>query len=314
MSEEHIDHDGRSLHWPTILLGVVIAVVFLIAIFSYQLKSTEYAVISTLGNVKLETEAGLHFRLPYPIQEIFYYDNRDRCFEGSVGRIEETYTKDEQNIIVGIYVKYQIVNPVTLFKSNKNIAEAEEALNSLMRNDKNRIVGKYNFSQFINTNPKEMKINDIENDIKDLLEDTALNQYGLKIKSVGITNLGLPETVTADVIKRMKAEREEAAQAFLSEGDTKAKKIKDQANADKQNILSIAKAKAKTIKAEGDAKAAEFYAVFNQEPELAIFLKKLESLKKIAKSRTTLVLDTDTAPFNLLKPNAEKLKKSKGSK
>ena len=314
MSEEHNHSEKRTLHWPTIFLGVVIAAVFLVAIFSYQLKSTECAVISTLGNVKLAKKAGLHFRLPYPIQEIFYYDNRDRCFEGSVGRIEETYTADEQNIIVGIYVKYKIIDPITLFKSNKTIFEAEEALNSLMRNDKNRIVGKYTFSQFINTDSDKMKIKDIESDIKVLLEDTALNQYGLEILSVGITTLGLPAAVTTDVIERMKAEREAAAQIFLSEGKKVAKKIKYQANADKQRILNDARAKAKMIKAEGDAKAAAYYAVFREEPELAMFLKKLESLKTISKSRTVLVLDTDTAPFNLLKPNAEKLQKSKVNK
>lgn len=311
MSEEHIHIEKRSLHWPTILLGIVIAVVFLIAIFTYQLKSTDYAVVSTLGHVKLVKDAGLHLRLPYPIQEIFYYDNRERCFEGSVGGIEETYTADEQNIIVGIYVNYRIIDPETLFKSNKSIEEAEDALNSLMRNDKNRIVGKYTFSQFINTNPDKMKIRDIENDIKDLLKETARNQYGLEIKSVGITTLGLPEAVTRDVVDRMKAERKAAAQIFLSEGDTEAKKIRNQADADKQRILNDARARAKIIKAEGDAKAAAYYAVFREEPELAMFLKKLDSLKKIAKSRTVLVLDTDTAPFNLLKPNAEKLDKGK---
>ncbi len=314
MSEEHNNSERRTLHWPTIFLGIVIAAVFLIAIFSYQLKSTEYAVISTLGNVKLAEKAGLHFRLPYPIQEIFYYDNRDRCFEGSVGRIEETYTADEQNIIVGIYVKYKIINPITLFKSNKNISEAEEALNSLMRNDKNRIVGKYTFSQFINTDAKKMKIGDIEEDIKILLEDTALNQYGLKILSVGITTLGLPQSVSTEVVDRMKAERKAAAQVFLSEGNMIAKKIMSQANADKQRILNDARAKAKTIKAEGDAKAAAYYAVFREEPKLAMFLKKLESLKKISKSRTVLVLDTDTAPFDLLKPNAEKLETNETNK
>ena len=75
----------------------------------------------------------------------------------------------------------------------------------------------------------------------------------------------------------MKAERKEAAQVFLSEGDREAKKIKVQANADKENILTKARAKAKIIKAEGDAKAAAYYAVFNEEPKLAIFLKKLLS-------------------------------------
>lgn len=308
MSEEHNENAGTQLHWPTILLGLIVAVVFLIAIFSYQLKSTDFAVVSTLGDVKAEKAPGLHFRWPFPIQKIYLFDNRQRCFEGNVGKIEETYTADKQNIVLGVYVIYKIVDPVKLFQSEKNVEEAENKLNSLMRSSKDEIVGKYKFSQFINTDKDKMKLPAIELDIKNLLKEVALKNYGLEIKEVGIKSLGIPEKVTDKVIKRMKNEREAASAAYREEGKKLAQKIRDEADKEKQEKLAIAQAKAKIIRAEGDAQAAAYYAVFKEEPDLAIFLKKLDSLKKIVESRTTLVIDTNTAPFDLLQPGSENLK------
>ncbi|NOY74625.1 MAG: protease modulator HflC [Kiritimatiellaeota bacterium] len=306
-THEHGDGDSAPLHWPTILLGLLVAAIFLTAIFSFQLKSAQYAVVSTFGKVESVTEPGLHFRIPYPIQKIFYFDNRQRCFEGTVGRMEETYTADKQNIIVGVYVKYKIADPERLFNSERTIEEAEKKLNSLLRSDKDQIIGKYAFSQFINTNKDEMKLRLIEEDIKNLLVKPAMDLYGLQVMDVGIRSLGIPQKVTKDVINRMKSERQAAAEIFLGEGKKIAKNIKTEANRKKRNIISIATAKAKTIRAVGDAEAAAYYAVFKKKPELAVFLKKLDSLKSIVKSRTVLVLDTDTAPFDLLKPNSENL-------
>ncbi|MCK5843648.1 MAG: hypothetical protein KAG97_03000, partial [Victivallales bacterium] len=180
-------------------------------------------------------------------------------------------------------------------------------LNSLLRSDKDQIIGKYKFSQLINTVPAEMKIKQIEEDIRQLLVKPAREQYGLQVLDVGIRSLGIPQKVTKDVINRMKSERRAEAEIFLGEGKKIAKNIKTEANRTKRNIISIATAKAKSIRAEGDAEAAAYYAVFKKKPELAVFLKKLDALKSIVKSRTVLVLDTDTAPFDLLKPEAEKL-------
>ena len=52
--------------------------------------------------------------------------------------------------------------------------------------------------------------------------------------------------------------------------------------------------------AEGDAEAAAHYAVFTKEPELAMFLRKLQSMKKILSSKSTLILSTESAPFDVL--------------
>lgn len=308
---EHIEMDDKKLHWPTILLGIIVAVVFLVAIFSYQLKSTDYAVISTFGKSVAEKEPGLHPRWPWPIQKIYKFDNRQRCFEGSVGKIEETLTKDQLNIIFSIYVNYRVVDPVKLFKSEKTVEKAEENLNSLIRSSRNEVVGKYDFSDFINTKEGKNRLTDIEDDIKKLLAPVALNNYGLEITSVGIKSLGIPEKNTDQVIKRMKSERNARSTEYRQEGKRLAQKIRDEADKEKDVKIAEAEAQAKIIRAEGDAEAASYYSAFKEEPELAIFLKKLDSLKKIVENKTTLVIDTKTAPFDLLQPGAEKLEKNK---
>ena len=40
---------------------------------------------------------------------------------------------------------------------------------------------------------------------------------------------------------------------------------------------------------------------------LLAFLRKLDSLREIMRGRTTIVVDTNTVPFDLLKPGAENL-------
>ena len=36
-------------HWPTMLLGLIVAAILLTAVFSYQLPQTESAVVTTFG-------------------------------------------------------------------------------------------------------------------------------------------------------------------------------------------------------------------------------------------------------------------------
>jgi hypothetical protein len=60
---------------------------------------------------------------------------------------------------------------------------------------------------------------------------------------------------------------------------------------------------------EADAAASASYEVFQQEPELAIFLLKLEALEASLQDRATLFLDTTTSPFDILaKPPAKPTK------
>ena len=293
-------------HWPTMLLGVVVAVILLIAVFSYQLNQTESAVVTTFCSPAAVTDPGLHFRWPFPFQKIYKFDHRIRCFEGGSGKIEETMTADGQNILVGIFINYRISAVEKFFRTLEDMTKAEERLNSLMRSAKNATFGQYKFSQVINTKPELMKLNEIQDRIKAALEkDTA--EYGIEIVSVGINTINVPERITDKVFDRMIEDRKLVADRYLAEGTVRASEIRNDADQKKAVMLAKAEAEAREIRAQGDAEAATFYAVFQENPELAEFLRKLDSLRLIMRNQTTLVLDTNVAPFDLLKPGSEVL-------
>lgn len=293
-------------HWPTMLLGLVVAAILLVAVFSYQLNQTESAVVTTFGRPTEVTEPGLHFRWPFPFQRIYRFDHRIRCFEGGAGKLEETMTADGQNILVGIYVNFRIQDVKQFFITLENMTKAEDQLNSWMRGYKNAAFGRYKFSQVVNTDPKLMKLNEIQNEIKENLVQIS-KPYGLEIVSVGINTINVPKAISEKVFDRMIQERQRAAAQFLAQGNSRAEKIRIDADREKAITLANAEAQAKEIRAKGDAEAAKYYAVFKENPELAEFLRKLDSLRQIMKGRTTLVLDTNVAPFDLFKPGAEVL-------
>ena len=292
-------------HWPTMLLGFIVAAILLVAVFSFQLPQTQYAVVTTFGRPQLVAEPGLHFRWPYPFQRVYNFDRRVRCFSGGEGKLEETMTRDGHNILVGIYVNFRISNAEVFFTSLENMTKAESQLNSLMRGAKNAAFGKYDFNQIVNTDSKKMKLDEIQKDILDTLRDRA-QPYGLEIISVGINTINVPKTISEKVFDRMIAERKKESDRIIAEGDKKAETIKIRADRERAQILAKAEAQALKTRAEADAKAAEYYKVFGEDPELAEFLRKLDALRKVMKGRTTLVVDTATPPFDLLKPKALK--------
>ena len=73
------------------------------------------------------------------------------------------------------------------------------------------------------------------------------------------------------------------------------------ADTKEQILLDAAMGRAKTIKGEGDAAAAKYYELLKDDPEFAMFLRNIEALKKVLADRTTLVLNADSEPFELLK-------------
>ncbi len=293
-------------HTPTLLLGIAVAAILLVAVFSFQLNQTETAVVTTFGKPAQVTEPGLHFRWPFPFQKIYRFDKRVRSFEGGAGKLEETTTRDGHNILVGIYVDFKIGNVEKFFVTFENITNAEDQLNSWMRSAKNAAFGQYRFNQIVNTDPAQMKLAEIQDMIKsELVSKTS--GYGIDILRVGINTINVPKTVSEKVFARMIAERKLVADKYIAEGSSEARKIRIEADSARTIRLADAEAKAKEIRAEGDVEAAKSYEIFQKNPELAKFLRKLDSLREIMRGRTTIVVDTNTVPFDLLKPGAEKL-------
>jgi membrane protease subunit HflC len=65
-------------------------------------------------------------------------------------------------------------------------------------------------------------------------------------------------------------------------------------------LLAATEARAKTVRGQGDADAAKYYKMLDEDPPLAIFLRNLEALVAILKERATIVIPADADPFRLL--------------
>jgi membrane protease subunit HflC len=296
-------------HWPTLLLGFIVASFFLVAIFSFQIEETETAIVTTLGTPSEKTlEPGIHLRWPYPIQEVYRFDRRFRCFSGTIAKDgQETSTRDNQNIIVSIFINYRIADAKKFYSSFVTIPKGEAQLNNWMRGISLEVFGRYNFGQLLNVDPKKMCLGKIQKEILKELDKQA-RPSGIEIRFVGINSLNIPESISKSVFDRMIQERKVEAEKFLAEGRSEAQKIVTEVNRKRDNELAQATAKAKEIRAQGDADAAKYYVSYKKSPELAAFLRKLDSLRIIMKSKTTLILDTNSAPFDVFKMDAEKLK------
>jgi membrane protease subunit HflC len=244
-------------------------------------------------------EPGVHFKWPFPIQQVFKFDSRMRVFAPEV---EETPTAGGEPIIVNTHVVWRIAEPLEFFNAVKTVKRAEdELLRSRIRNTQNNVIGRHNFSEFVNSDPNKMQFEDIESEmLADLRQAVADAEYGIEIKALGIKQLKVSEEVSKEVFERMKAERNRRAQDIISAGTVDANKIRTDADLKSRELLAAAEARAKIVRGKGDAEAAKHYEKLEEDPELAMFLRNLEALGKILAERATFIVPTTKAPFTLL--------------
>ncbi len=308
------DKNSRiSKHWPVVSLALLVVAIFIIAMVTFQVEETEYAILKRFGKPRsdanekiIEYKPGLHLRIPF-IDQVWRHDKRLQCYELQVGKFEQLTTKDQQQIVVSTYVLWRIGDPGLFMKRLESTQRAEENLEAIVRNSRAEVIPRHNFSELVNINTSEAKMKEIEEQMLARIKKTAMQEYGIEVTRVGFRQLGFPETVTAKVFDRMKAERANKAEKLLNEGKSEAQRIRSEAERKASDILAEAEAEAKRIRGQGDETAAKFYAVFSQNPELAKFLRSLEALKISLGENDTLILDTETPPFTLFKANATEL-------
>ena len=282
----------------TIFIVLIIAVLGLYLV-SFQVREIESALVTTFGKPTREiTEPGWYFKWPTPIQWVYKFDSRMRVFEADIG---ETTTKGAVPIIVNTYIVWKIAEPLGFFNAVGTVREAESKLLSQISDTQNKVIGQHFFAEFVNSDPSKIKIDQIESEMLTDLKQAVRDNYGIEIKTIGIKQLKISEDVSKDVFERMRAERNRKTEATIAQGNAEAIKIKTDADSKKTELLAAAEARAKTIRGQGDAEAAKYYKLLDEDRELAMFLRDIETLKKTLEKRSTIVLSADTEPFTLLK-------------
>ena len=283
----------------TLLTSGVLLVIFLCMLFTFQVRQTEVAVVTTFGRYSHSvTNAGFQWRLPWPVQKVYWFDNRLQTFES---KIDQPITQDQISLLISVYVGWRITDPKLFLESfNGDITKAEQTLEPIARNAKNGVIGLHRFGDLISTNQADLKFDQIEKEMFDAMQARTKSNYGLAIESLGIKQINLPDSITTTVFERMKKERETLVATYQSEGDREGKNIKAKADAAANDILARANAEKEKIIGQAEQKAAEYYAQFEKNPELAKFLFDLKAVEQSLKERSSLILGPQTPPFNLL--------------
>ncbi|MBW8015297.1 MAG: protease modulator HflC [Planctomycetes bacterium] len=290
---------------------VLIVLVLILCSVSYQVRETESALVTRFGEVSREKvgKPGFYWKWPAPIESVIKFDSRSKLLKG---RETETTTRGADNIRVTSYLVWKIAEPQKYLESVKNDEDAIRLLRDRLLNVQNVEIGQHYFSEFVNSDKDKIQLAAIEENMHKNIREQALENFGIDIEVVGISRIGISKNVTAKVFDRMKSERTRKTESIIGEGGSVAEKIKAEADSKSAQLLAVVEGYAKSIRGEGDAEAAKYYKMLDEEPEFAMYLQNIETLKDIIDGKTTIILGSDIDIINLLKgiPDIKPKKKS----
>ena len=264
------------------------------------------------SGVPVVRRAGWFFKLPWPFDRVQTFDQRIRYVDGPTAQLQ---MPDNNQLIPRVYATWRIADPVAFQQSLLGDEEtARTQLANILGGQTQAVFGRHNLSDLVNTDPAKLLYDDIEQQIfagvKNALA-TSEKAYGIEVCSLGITWIALPPDTTAAVFSRMQKERQKEADKLIQEGERIKRTKVAEAQEQRDNILADADAQAKRLRAEGEAEAAQSYEIFAQNQSLAIFLRRLEALRRMtgnaaAKQQPfTFVISTKTEPFRALEEGSE---------
>lgn len=309
-------------------VGAVILISGILAGCCVMVDETEFVIIERLGEIRAvfdrPTDRGLHFRFPWPIENVRRFDRRLQLFDPP-GR--EVFTRDRKNITVDAFVCWKIAEPdgasadartrpvVRFFRGLGSIDVAEARLDNRVRSVLNTHVGQVEFMNLFNVQDSERGPTDdetglIERISREVLEqvrrrpgdDVSIDeQLGIDVVDVRIKRINFPAGNQQAVFDRMKSERRRIAEGYRSSGMAENLAIRSRADRRYNAVLARAKGDAERIRGEGEAQAI---AILNQahaqDPEFHQIMRTLDTYRSIVNDRTTLVLSASSNLFKLL--------------
>lgn len=305
--------DIPQLNPKTIKLVVIGAVVLLILLWGttmfYTVEEHEKAAVLTFGkHTKTVEEAGLYFKLPYPIEEV-------RKVPGIVQRMQIGYrenggqitvvedeaymiTGDENIVSADAVVEWQISNVKDFLF---NISDAEQFLRNTAVGAIRSIMGS-NQLDFAITEGKSV----IQQQAKELLIET-LNQYntGIFIVDLKFQDIEPPPGEVASAFAQVTNAREEKNTKINEANQYRNERIPT-ARGEAQALIERAEAQkqSRILNAQGDvAQFNALYEEFKNNPEVTRDRLILETLERILPNAQIFITDSSGNTVNYLPLN-----------
>jgi membrane protease subunit HflC len=258
----------------------------------YTVDETEAAVLTQFGRpIAAITEPGLYVKWPDPIQAVQRFNKRLQVHSPQQA---EYLTADKKAIRVESYVAWRLTDPTQFLVSVGDRSGAETRLGDIVNAELGVALGQYELAALVTTQTDQFKLPEL---IQRVTQggDRRARGYGMEVADVQVKLLNFPDANRQAVFARMKAEREQIARQYRSEGSEEAAKIRAEAERQQKVLLSEAYATAERLRGEGDAEAMRVYAAaFGQDPEFYQFVRTLESYAKFVDEKATIVLPSNS--------------------
>ena len=286
-----------------IVAGIALLLILLAFSMTYTVSFHEVGIRSRFGQTNENSvvrEAGLHFRLPFFADSVTLLDTRMKIHQSPMSLFQ---TSDGQQIVVKTFLLWKVntegTAPLDFYRAYGSADVAKSSIDAQFR-DAISTLSAFTFEELTGNNNK---LEDAENAILARLD--SLNKTGIVPIIVGINRLLLPPKTTTAVLKRMEAKRNTLAEQRRAKGMADAEAIRAAAKAKHDKIMAFASQRAEDIRAEGEAQAAEYLQQMGEDEELAIFLAWLDAVEASLSQNTTLVLESDVAPWHLMNLNSD---------
>ncbi len=311
-------------------LSILIILVLLIILKPYYiLNEGETAIVTKFGEVvKTETNAGMHFKMPF-IHTVHKYTAKLLRLDGDPQKI---LTKEKQFIEVNTTSRWRITDIRKFYESVVTYQGAFSKLSGILNSSVrdvitiNSLANVIRSSNRINENPtsENLAIGDTNIDIKELTNiesvsfpniekgrealaeeilrktNPQVKEFGIEVIDIIFKQIKYSDELQNSVFNRMIKERNQIAQTYRSIGEGKKAEWLGKLKNEKLTISSKAYDEAEKIKGIADAKAIKIYAeAYGKSPEFYSFWKSIEIYKQ-SLPETEKILSTDMEYFKYL--------------
>jgi membrane protease subunit HflC len=275
------------------VIVTLLVVAILVGLSSvFIVDEREHAIKFRLGEiVSSHYEPGLHFKAPWPINNVLKLDKRILTLDT---RPERFLTGEKKNVTVDFFVKWRIQDPAkyyTTFMGDER--QANLRLLQIIKNGLQLEFDQRTIQQVVAEDRAEMT-----GDLTSKANE-QVGAFGIEIVDMRIKQIELPQDVRNSVFDRMRTERERIAKELRAQGEESAKGIRAVAERERTVLLAEAQRDAEKIRGEGDAKATEIYGkAYGRNREFYDFYRSMNAYRTaLSSQQDVLVLEPDSEFF-----------------
>jgi len=295
----------RTQRWLRGIVGTMALAAIVFYASAVVVREGEAVLVTRFGRpMRAATSPGLHWKLPWPIDRGILLDMRRRVYE--TGHTE-MLTRDKKNVIARTFVVWRIGDPLAFVQAIGDESGADAKLDGLLTNAAIGTLGGHDLSALVSTNPQDLQVDEMESELLASTAPVALHSYGVAIEQIRIERIALPEENVTAVFAQMRAERQQFAAKYRAEGEREASRIRSEAALEAAEIRAKGAEEEARIRGESAVRVARTYAdAHRADPQLYRFTRSLESIDKLLNINTSLILRTDSEPFELLQSKEPK--------